>query len=461
MITLIPEALGEEFARYKELRQSNFGKPTPDSRYGLSQEKTKLEKDLDELGASLAAAQHSLGEQRAELARWQEAEARMKADAGWGTARKNATLEAEREFDEIAAITGVQDIQIVKEGLSVVVFARILYKDVVYDIEDWRLKIWPGQTNSVHYSTVGVMADCLRLSKAPNDDYFSFPRFRYGDTSPLERYHFCFGEHWPMMSKAVDAHDYVSAVRIAVAAMHYSQVERRERIPNSFGKAPHGLVQNLADQVAAGDRALRAHYDKCQKAYVKFRLAHIGDDIVRNVSTAEHEVDRLERNLAELGREIATAETRLGEVEAALEFLGEDDTDYATEFMLLLGMRGVSGISVVNKGITLIIQRTINADGVDYDLGTYTLYLGPGFSGRQYRSSVQFDGNVDDAHEPPLRLFIRDNKYRFDFYDAIYDIDEACKNGDLLSAADYAIGELFNLKPAHLRRLKKLFPKGV
>ncbi len=395
---MIPGLLQEEYQTYRKMRLGPLG----GSRESLERRRQDSEKTLESTEKNIQQTQQSFASKTAELDD-------MNRQSG---AEKKVVCRAQiqEEFKEIASLAGVQKIEVDKRngGILIDVFVRIRYRDVIYDNEDWQIRLYPGQSMPYGHEG-GVNAHILRRRRHSEWSDGEYPRFHWGQYKDK----FCFGDAVKLITQAVKNCNYPAAARLAVAAMHFVQPSHITDIPKAFYEA-RDRVQTLAEQVVTGDKNAQEQYERMLEGYVKFRLTQLVEERGELQYELAKEVDKLSQKLKELQKCYDSQDAELTRINTQIANFECASRNCEAEFEALLNLPHLDWCEINQHGVKLKFDQAFAADSgwLDSDHGVDTLYLGPGYAGRPSLGHV---------------------------------IDKLCRDGDILAAAKLALKKLHAL----------------
>lgn len=180
---------------------------------------TEAKKDLSRhedmaktYGIALRETQATINQLRATRKRLEEA---ISTDAHVGTQI------AGEEFDRIAQLPGVISTQAVNDHVRLIVRAQRLYKEVLYDLGDWRIEIG-ASTSEI---------DALEIRSGVRNSWDDGePVYRLDEDS------FCFGEREDIINEHLQKGQYLEALAITVECLNGVNKEDRKSIPDAFRK---------------------------------------------------------------------------------------------------------------------------------------------------------------------------------------------------------------------------------
>jgi hypothetical protein len=425
--------------QYAELRAVNWQGQT------YSERRASLEEALALKGASLSKEQKEQNRLKADLRHLREAQAGTH-DGSISTARA--------EFLKLAQMKGVQDIEVLADGVKLTVFVRVEFEGKLYDFEDWSLILSPSVEMRANEGIFrGVRADCLRQHKPDNwhgGVRHDYPRYRYyGGGVPR----FCFGDKFQNICEFVKSGRFVEAAMMAITCMNWVNEEDQFLIPEAFFTVREDVTTLYAQNVVGGRFNMSEALEVKCVAYGNLRNHGLVSKIDEDVAALEFRGREIAATIKRLGSEIAVLTEQLNK-------LGETAEKWATylaEFDALMTLTGFTSVRVTSRGVELALKVMVDT----YNLGTFCLSLGPQYP-RVHFAVVSDTGDVAPEYfgaQPTYWQRVNDDYYVFDFGYFRQDLRNLLDSGDILAAATLACERLHFIEPKHKAKLSKICKK--
>ncbi len=197
---------------YSKIRNDGLYKGVERRKSELADSLASFKSQAAELSKAMRTTQRNRTKAKTEL---DELEARNISPE---TVLDAATIQ--EEFNRLLAYDGVRKIRPIKNGLLLLVEARLTYKGNVYDLGDWELKV---------QTTHNVEAKEFRRGVRPGWDG-GYPAYRLGADG------FCFGYRVHEMNEHARKGQFLEAVSLAVQSLCSVNEVHLDRIPDAFKK---------------------------------------------------------------------------------------------------------------------------------------------------------------------------------------------------------------------------------
>lgn len=178
----------------------------------VRQKRDKLEKEVEEVRASISRSQKKLNETRAAIAELDEVLEKYK--------ETSQERHVEQQFHRLMELPAVLAVEVVNHKLRLIVRCEAVVDGRAYDLGDWRISIKPGSSK--------LKTKLLRDGRCPDwDDYSDPPHINDDDT-------FCFGGNEEELRDLLKRGQLFAAITCAIRCMCTTLPGRERQIPLVF-----------------------------------------------------------------------------------------------------------------------------------------------------------------------------------------------------------------------------------